>query len=145
MSNYEVGDTVEELDTGTGVVVDTGVVTRVEKYHKDYQMPEDVRKIYAKWENDLRLPELSFSSADPMFRNKVKRKVEPEITLETVSKVLLTYSKRDTERGRHSTSQLMLIAEEIFQSLQADQQELQRQNDPEYQKYLELKKKFNPE
>lgn len=136
MPNYKVGDTVEALNE-KGLVEDTGVVTKIEEYAGTSPV---VDKVWVMWEVDR--VELHFPADHQRFRIKVKRKVEPEITLETVSKVLLTYNKRDTERGRHGASQLMLIAEEIFQSLQADQQELQRQNDPEYQKYLELKKKF---
>lgn len=140
MPNYEVGDTVEELDPATGVVVDAGVVTRVEKYSLEYQLPEDVRKIYAKWEHDLRLPELSFSSDDPMFRNNTERKVEPEITLKTVTKVLDVLV--DCVGSSFLPTTISNCAEIVYQQIQKEQQELQRQNDPEYQKYLELKKKF---
>lgn len=138
MTNYEVGDTVEEINPD-GEVEDTGVVTKIEEYAG---ISPVVSKVWAMWENDPR--ELNFPSDHPRFRIKVKRKVEPEITRVMVSKVLLKYRNRYTECGRHSMSQLILIAEEIFQSLQSDQQELQRQKDPEYQKYLELKKKFEP-
>ncbi|ASJ79206.1 hypothetical protein P26059A_0054 [Curvibacter phage P26059A] len=136
MPNYEVGDIVEE-SSPDGKVGDTGVVTKIEEYAGTSPV---VYKVWAMWENDNR--ELNFPSNHHSYRIKTKRKVEPEITLKTVSKVLFKYSKYANQRGRFTSQHLMLVAEEIFQSLLAEQQELQRQNDPEYQKYLELKKKF---
>lgn len=136
MPNYEVGDTVEVLNAD-GKVTDVGVVTKI----KDYSAyAPSINEVWVAWEKEQRV--LPFYSDNNSFRNKVNRKVEPEITQKIVYKVLLKYSKYDNQRGRFTSPQLMLVAEEIFQSLQAEQQELQRQNDPEYQKYLELKKKF---
>lgn len=134
MPNYEVGDTVEEIRPD-GTVKDTGVVTKIEEDRTD-----GVHEIWAMWE--VEKGELHFSSTHTLFRIKTKRPSDHKITLETVRKILFKLASTDRFRGIYTGPQLEKLAEEIFQSLQADQQELQRQNDPEYQKYLELKKKF---
>ena len=141
MTNYEVGDTVEELDLTTGIVTDTGVVTKVQEYPKSYQFSDGVRKIYAKWETDLQLPELSFYSDNPMFRIKTKHSAPQEISLETVSKVLEQYFDSNPTTVDKTIGKHVLITR-VFYALQAKYEAEQKKNDPEYQKYLELKKKF---
>lgn len=138
MPNYEVGDTVEELRPD-GTVEDTGVVTKIEEYGGFSPV---VYRVWATWENDL--GEFYFLSHHELFRIKVKRKVEPEITLETVSKVLEQYfdsnpAALDKTIGKH------VLITRVFYALQAKYEVDQKKNDPEYQKYLELKKKFDPE
>ena len=141
MTNYEVGDTVEELDLTTGIVTDTGVVTKVQEYPKSYQYPEGVRKIWATWENDVRQEELSFVSDNPMFRIKTKHSAPQEISLETVSKVLEQYFDSNPAAVDKTIGKHVLITR-VFYALQAKYEAEQKKNDPEYQKYLELKKKF---
>lgn len=138
MPNYEVGDTVEELRPD-GTVEDTGVVTKIEEYRGTTPV---VYKVWATWEVDNR--ELNFPSNHDLFRIKVKRKVEPEITLETVSKVLEQYFDLNPAAVDKTIGKHVLITR-VFYALQAKYEVDQKKNDPEYQKYLELKKKFDPE
>ena len=135
MTNYEVGDTVEALDSN-GLVEDTGVVTKIEE---SYEV--GVYKIWAMWKIDGE--DLHFPSNHSRFRIKTKRSSDQEITLETVSKILAQYFDSYTVTSMYNPEQLQTVAKRVFDAMQAKQQEeLQRQNDPEYQKYLLLKKKF---
>lgn len=67
MTNYEVGDTVEEINLA-GEVTGTGVVTRVEDY--TVTSPK-LFKVWAMWEVDN--VELHFPSDNHCFRIKTKR------------------------------------------------------------------------
>lgn len=77
MQNYEVGDTVEEIGY-EGNVLDTGVVTRIEK-NSDYD------KVWCLWENES--CELNFPAGHALFRIKTKRP-SGQITKEMVEQVL---------------------------------------------------------
>ena len=136
MTNYEVGDTVEVINID-GDVLDTGVVTKIEEYGGT--SPE-VFKVWAMWEVDE--CDTSFPSNHTLFRIKTRRLSDQEITLETVTKILAQYFDSYTVTSVYTLEQLQAVAKRVLDDMQAKQQELQRQNDPEYQKYLKLKKKF---
>lgn len=136
MTNYEVGDTVEEFDE-FGVVTDTGVVTQIKEHYYS-----GVYQIWAMWE--VVGTEMYFCSDEELFRIKTKRTPTPEITLETVTKVLEQYFDSNPDAVDKTIGKPVLIAR-VFYTLQAKHEIEQKKNDPEYQKYLELKKKFDPE
>jgi hypothetical protein len=137
MQNYEVGDTVEHLDY-KGDVQDIGVVTRIEGV-KEHTI------VWCSWQYDARQQELSFLDSDLLFRIKTKRP-SGEITKEMVEQVLQTMFAYANSNGcqmigtNAKTAELLITA--TYTRLQADLKEQQKKNDPEYQKYLELKEKF---
>jgi hypothetical protein len=129
MQNYEVGDTVEATDIN-GRVEDTGVVTRIEKEF-------DYDKVWCLWENDD--GELHFPSTSELFRIKTKRP-SGEITKEMVTKVIEVMVN---QIGVYMQINHVPTTSDFIYSIIAEEQKKQQQkNDPEYQKYLELKKKF---
>lgn len=133
MTNYKVGDTVEALDS-KGIVEDTGVVTKIEE---SYEV--GVYKIWVMWEIDGEL--LHSSSNYANFRIKTKHSAPQEISLETVSKVLEQYFDSNPAAVDKTIGKHVLITR-VFYALQAKYEAEQKKHDPEYQKYLELKKKF---
>ena len=134
MTNYKVGDTVEALNS-QGLVEDTGVVTKIEQPYKEAAF----YKIWATWENEA--GEMHFPSNNILFRIKTEHSAPQEISLETVSKVLEQYFDSNPAAVDKTIGKHVLITR-VFYALQAKYEAEQKKNDPEYQKYLELKKKF---
>lgn len=131
MQNYEVGDTVEQIDH-KGAVEDTGVVTRIEG-GKEHTI------VWCLWEYDARQRELSFQASDLQFRIKTKRP-SGEITKEMVTKVI--QAMVDRIGPYMEISHIPTTADFIYEFMVKEQKKQQQKNDPEYQKYLELKEKF---
>ena len=137
MQNYEVGDTVEHLDY-KGDVQDTGVVTRIESVN-------EYTTVWCSWKYDARQRELSFPASNLQFRIKTKRQVD-EITHDRISlivdKLLNCLDKNQLLRVKLDSIPTSIITDLVYSQVQSELAEEQKKNDPEYQKYLELKEKF---
>lgn len=86
MSEYKVGDKVEQVEDG--IVTDRGVVTEV------LVNASGDTEVWCKWESDFKDSPSYFFADDPEFRLVVTPSITPEI-VRTVLKAYQDYSKME--------------------------------------------------